>query len=82
MKTRINNKRWTIQDSAIYGLCSPAQRLIDIAWDLRKRKRLEIVIHELIHAISPGRSEAKVGVEAKELARALWRYGYRRRKHG
>jgi hypothetical protein len=82
MKLTINNHRWTIQDSAIYGLCTPAQRLIDIAWDLRKRKRLEIVIHELIHAISPGRSEAKVAAEARELSRALWRYGYRRRKHG
>ena len=82
MNLRINGKKWTIQDSILEGLCSPVERLIDIAWDLRRRKRLEIVVHELIHAICPGRSEAKVGEEARQLARALWKYGYRRRKHG
>ena len=82
MKLRINGKKWTIQDTRIQGLCSPAERLIDIDPRLRTRKRCEIILHEVLHALGADLDEATVRSWAKDLARALWRDGYRRHKHG
>jgi hypothetical protein len=84
MKTKINGKKWRTRDTRIQGLCTPGERLIDIDPRLRPRKRCEIILHEVLHALDQDVDEAVVRQWAKDLARALWRDGYRRRvrKHG
>jgi hypothetical protein len=79
MNLLINNHRWRIQDGEILGLCEPAERLISIDPRLRLRKRLEIVIHEVLHALDTDLSEDTVDAWAPVLAEALWRDGWRRK---
>lgn len=45
--------------------------------DLSKRIGLETVIHEALHACDWRAQEDKVTVTAKDIARFLWRLGYR-----
>jgi hypothetical protein len=84
MNLRINNENWTIQDSAIYGLCEPSQCLISIDPHLAPRHRMEILIHEVLHALDNDLTEDAVTEQSQTIAAALWRDGYRRRvwKHG
>ena len=49
---------------------------------LRGEHRLEVIIHELRHAADWGRDEGFVDQESKDLARVLWRLGYRRADDG
>lgn len=63
-----------------YGDCdSPDERnkQIRIAEDLTGEVKMETVIHELLHAGDWGRSEEYVEQHAKDIARVLWRLGYR-----
>lgn len=46
--------------------------------DLNKRVGLETAIHEALHACSWSTSEEKVTKVAYDIARFLWRLGYRR----
>jgi len=45
--------------------------------DLSKRVGLETAIHEALHACDWSAKENKVEVTAKDIARFLWRLGYR-----
>ncbi len=46
--------------------------------DLKTRDGLESVIHETLHVIHWNRTEAAVEKAANELAKFLWRIGYRK----
>jgi len=48
--------------------------------DLSKLVGLETVIHEALHACDWRAHEDRVSVTAKDIARFLWRLGYRRTK--
>ncbi len=48
--------------------------------DLEKRIGLETAIHEALHACSWSTSEDKVTNTARDIARFLWRLGYRKKK--
>lgn len=48
--------------------------------DLSKRVGLETAIHEALHACDWRAQEDKVTVTAKDIARFLWRLGYRKVK--
>lgn len=45
---------------------------------LRGEELLEILIHECLHIYDWKKDESYVDKEAKELARIIWRMGYRR----
>lgn len=45
--------------------------------DLSKKVGLETAIHEALHACSWKTEEEKVDITAKDIARFLWRLGYR-----
>lgn len=45
--------------------------------NLRGRKRLEVIVHELLHALNPTQSEEHVDQQGKDIARVLWSLGYR-----
>ena len=50
---------------------------IVVGRDLNKKVGLETVIHEALHACSWSTSEEKVTMTARDIARFLWRIGYR-----
>lgn len=48
--------------------------------DLNKKIGLETAIHEALHACNWHASEELVEMTARDIARFLWRLGFRRRK--
>ena len=44
---------------------------------LSKRAKLEVEVHEFIHAANPNLSEDAVSQQGRDLARILWALGYR-----
>ena len=50
---------------------------IVIMRDLDTKAGLETVVHEALHAGAWSKSEEVVGRTAREIARLLWRLGYR-----
>lgn len=59
------------------GICLDREALILVDDSLERAHRMEIVIHELLHAYDPDIPERRVRVLGRTLARALWRLGYR-----
>lgn len=54
-----------------------AGRKVLIDERLKGRAKLEIEIHEFLHAANPTLSEEHVTMQAKDLAKILWWLGYR-----
>ena len=85
MIVRILGRRWRLvfdrlRDSR--GDCdSPTtpSKSIRIDSRLRGERELEVILHECRHAADWGQSEEYVTEEARDVARILWRLGYRRR---
>lgn len=44
---------------------------------MRGKARLEIILHEALHAQWPDDSEERISRHGKELAKLLWKCGYR-----
>jgi hypothetical protein len=40
-------------------------------------QRLDVIIHDMLHACDWSRDEVHVKQQARDMARALWRLGYR-----
>ena len=59
------------------GICLQRERLILVDSTLRRAHRMEIILHEIIHAYDITIPEIRVRLLARTLARALWRLGYR-----
>lgn len=59
------------------GYCDAQRRAITIDARLRDEERLEVEIHELAHAAWPDLDEEAVYEGCRDIARALWRLGYR-----
>jgi hypothetical protein len=85
MKITLMGKVWNFVRAPlpknIDGLCDPpdkAGKKIKVRRSLRGERELEVIIHELRHAADWHRDEAAVTQEAKEIARVLWRLGYRK----
>ena len=49
---------------------------------MRGRKKLEVLVHELLHALNPTQSEEHVEQQGKDIARVLWSLQYREVPHG
>ena len=83
MRIRILNKRWRLRfapNLANRGDCDgPAakHKEIRVLSGLRGEERLEVLIHEMLHAAGWHIDEAFVEQFARDVARALWRLGYR-----
>lgn len=87
MRIRILGKFWALRlvptlgsaDSPKRGDCdSPgsANKSVRILSGLRGEERLEVLIHEMLHAADWHRSEEWVNEVAKDISRALTRLGY------
>lgn len=82
MKTAtFNGRRHEIILEPVDGLVtSDRDRCLYVGRDLKTKAGLETAIHEALHACSWKSSEEKVAQTAKDIARFLWRLGFRRRK--
>jgi len=84
-RIKIRNRFWALRflpmlDGNDRGQCdAPTKRAkaIRIRSDLRGEERLEILIHEMLHAAFWDMDEEPVEESAADIARALWRIGYR-----
>jgi hypothetical protein len=84
MQVRMFGKRWRLRFvpnlGANRGDCDgPAQarKEIRVASGLRGEERLEVLIHEMVHAAGWHIDESFVERFAQDAARVLWRLGYR-----
>lgn len=89
LKVKIGSKTWFIQfvrsrdiPADRYGDCGYAggTPIIRVRRALRNRAALEILLHEVLHASRPELSEEAVTTTAIDLARVLWKRGYRHEK--
>jgi hypothetical protein len=77
-----NGTSYDLHIGACDGSCDPPKRVCDpsmfINLDPDKSLRfLETVIHESLHACHYSKSEEHVTRSARDIARLLWRLGYR-----
>jgi hypothetical protein len=86
MRVKILSKLWNLRfapNLANRGDCdAPTARgkEIRVSSGLRGEERLEVVLHELVHAAGWHIAEEFVGQFAHDAARVLWRLGYRDRQ--
>ena len=85
MHVYIRGKRWRFvfggirRDADYVGKCDPPNangKTIRVQSRLRGERRLETIIHELLHAGSWDLDEAAVTEMAKDMGRTLTRLGY------
>ena len=83
MRIKILGKIWRFRfapNMAIRGDCEPPTKVgkqIRVSSSLKGEERLEVIIHEMIHAAGWHLDEEYVHDFARDVARALWRLGYR-----
>jgi hypothetical protein len=76
-----NGRRYRIIVAELDGNCDTDDHYwLIIERDLNKKVGLETAIHEALHACSWKTSEEKVESTARDIARFLWRLGYRKVK--
>ena len=82
MRIRIRGRYFTMTFERLPathdGSCNYEGRKIKIRKTLRGERQLEVVIHELLHAAHWDLDESAVEETAEDLARVLYRLGYRR----
>jgi hypothetical protein len=83
MKLKIRGKVWEfvrVPMKETDGLCDaptvPGKK-IKVDSRLHGERELEVIIHEVLHAAHWDLSEEAVDEAARDLARALWRIGYK-----
>lgn len=85
MKVRIRGKMWDLSfvrtPNDVDGLCdaptTPGKR-IRISHALKGEAQLDTTVHELLHAAHWDIDEPAIEQTAADIARVLWRLGYRR----
>lgn len=86
MTFTFNGRRYTFRitkSRLVDGSCSPPDgrsKEIVVRGALRGEHRLDSLIHEMLHASCWDLAEETVERTATEIARALWRLGYRGEK--
>ena len=84
MRIKIGNKYWKLifveLDEETGGECDSPDtngKEIRIATDLKDQDKLEVIIHELLHAADWSKDEEWVEVIADDIARTLWKLGWK-----
>lgn len=82
MRARIAGKPWRIQFLPVRydGQCLLNRRVMEIRRSLDGRKLMETMVHEALHAAHWQIDEEYVHETAADIARILWRLGYRRQE--
>jgi hypothetical protein len=82
MRCRLRGKYYKLQFARLkrpfMGFCNWDERTITIADRLTGESELDTILHELLHACQPDLAEDTVDETATDVARILWRLGYRR----
>lgn len=85
MKISVGGKLWGFHRKRMRGkydgLCDPPDKpgkTITVDARLKDEEELEVIVHELMHALDWHKSEEAVDGGAKDFARVLWRMGYRK----
>lgn len=80
----VRGKRWLLTFMPLKGdadgTCDPPMskgKRIRVNSSLKGERRLEVTIHELLHAAHWDISEEAIEGAARDIARVLWRVGYR-----
>lgn len=76
MKVRIIYRKLTKQRA--WGLAHIGENRIEIDYRAKGRKLIELICHEYLHLKFPEASEEDVTEAGADLARLLWKEGYRR----
>lgn len=81
MEILVRGIRWTMRFTRLRGSadgwCYYKEKKILICNKLRGIRRLDVVVHELLHAHNVEMSEDDVARTASGVARVLWDLGYR-----
>jgi hypothetical protein len=80
MRIRLRGKRWRLVFKRLAGDCGRCRyrdNKLHVSDDVRGRLRLDTLIHEMLHACYPDVDEDSVTETATDMARGLWRLGYR-----
>jgi hypothetical protein len=87
MHVTIFGKRYRLsfvrQRSDYLGKCDPPAvrgKTIRIVKGLSEEETLDVIIHEILHAADWHKTEEWVDQVATDLAKILWRLGYRRKE--
>lgn len=89
MKIRLRGRFWRLLftseglDADSDGDCDKPnayRKTIRIHPDLKPEREFDVLIHEMLHACSWDLSEEAVEETASDIARALWRLGYRKQE--
>ena len=88
MRVRLGKQWFTLRESGNLADCGQCEitrrrsgkvtRVIRVATWQHEEDALDTWVHEAMHAIWPSKPEAEVASASAELARMLWRLGYRR----
>jgi hypothetical protein len=74
---KLSTGRWDYVLEPICGI-TVYDKIVVIKPSRENRDRLDTFVHETLHASCKGMSEAEVTRVAADLAKVLWRAGYRR----
>ena len=60
------------------GMAHHGDELVEISPNQNSRERLDTVVHETLHLLSPDMTEKQVTSYANRIAKILWKDGWRR----
>ena len=82
MRIKLRGRWWRLVREKlppqIDGLCDPNNRTLTIRPKLSGERELDVAIHEMLHACHDDLAEEAVTETASDIARCLWRLGYRK----
>lgn len=76
VRESVNEHGYDEMNVELEGACLHSERMILVDDALKRAHRLEIVIHEILHAYDINMTENRVRGISRTIARALWRLGY------
>lgn len=92
LRVKLAGKYWTIRHLParrlgrdVCGLCDDPKRARPEIWlkqSLSEKDMLDTTVHELLHALFPDLSEESVTKAGTEIAKVLWKLGYRKDSNG
>lgn len=86
MRVKIYSRVWRIMNvpdddmDNDWGDCTSSDHLIRINEQIKNRRRLDTIVHELTHAIFPNLAHKKVYEIARIVSEVLWKDGWRKNK--
>lgn len=75
---RLMSKKERDAGAVWYGCTHYTDRVCVVSDDLPAQKKLDVTIHESLHAVYPDLNESAVDGAATDIAALLWKIGYRK----